>query len=72
MFSTIFDLEAKNRTNIAHLVFTGFIECNRRELSIIGTFIYEDNYQISKMPSNLYVKEGKLDTSVYEAVAPIN
>ena len=72
MFSTNFDLEAKLGTNIAYVGFTGFIESNRRELSIIGTFICEDNYQISKMPGNFYVNNGKLDTAIYEAGAPIN
>ena len=72
MFSTNFDLEAKLGTNIAHVGFTGFIESNRRELSIVGTFICEDNYQISKMPGNFYVNNGKFDTAIYEAGAPIN
>ena len=72
MFSTNFDLEAKLGTNIAYVGFTGFIESNRRELSIVGTFICEDNYQISKMPGNFYVNNGKFDTAIYEAGAPIN
>ena len=72
MFSTNFDLATKLGTNIAYVGFTGFIENNRRQLSIIGTFICEDNYQISKMPGNFYVNNGKLDTVIYEAGASIN
>ena len=66
------DLEATLGTNIAYVGFTGFIESNRRELSIIGTFICEDNYQISKMPGNFYVNNQLYETAKYEAGTPIN
>ena len=50
LYSLNADLEATLGTNIAYTGFTGFIESNRREISIIGSFICEDNYQHPKMP----------------------
>ena len=55
LYSTNIDLEEKLGTNIAFVGFTGFMESNRREISLIGSFICEDNYVISKMPGNFFV-----------------
>ena len=72
LYSTNYDLEARLGTNIAYTGFTGFIESNRRELTIIGTFICEDNYQMPLMPGNFYINKQKYDTATYEAGSPIN
>ena len=72
LYSLNADLEATLGTNIAYTGFTGFIESNRREISIIGSFICEDNYQLPKMPGNFYINKQKFNTAVYEAGAPIN
>ena len=72
LYSANYDLEATLGTNIAFVGFTGFMECNRREISIIGTFICEDNYQIPKMPGHFYLNGQTLQTASYEAGTPIN
>ena len=72
LYSTNYDLEAALGTNIAFVGFTGFIESNRRELSIIGTFICEDNYQIAKMPGYFYLNGGLYESAGYQAGTPIN
>ena len=72
LLSTNYDLEATLGTNIAFVGFTGFIESNRRELSIIGTFICEDNYQIAKMPGYFYLNGQTFESAGYQAGTPIN
>ena len=72
LYSTYMDLEEKLGTNIAFVGFTGFMESNRREISLIGSFICEDNYVISKMPGNFLVNNQLFDTAGYEAGTPIN
>ena len=72
LYSAYIDLETTLGTNIAFVGFTGFIESNRRELSLIGSFICEDNYQISKMPGNFYINGELYDSAGYEAGTPIN
>lgn len=72
LYSTNIDLEEKLGTNIAFVGFTGFMESNRREISLIGSFICEDNYVISKMPGNFFVNNQLFETAGYEAGTPIN
>ena len=71
LYSTAFNLEANLGTNIAFVGFTGAMENNRRELSLIGTFICEDNFYISKMPGNFYLSGKLMDSTSYEAGSQI-
>ena len=67
IFSKSISLEDSLGTNIAYVGFTGFMESNRREISLIGTFICEDNYEISKMPGNFLINNNLYETATYEA-----
>ena len=58
LYQTDYDLEKMLGTNIAYVGFTGFMESNRGELNLIGTFMCEDNYAINKIKSYFY-KDGK-------------
>ena len=72
IYSVSLDLEKKLRTNIAFVGFTGFMESNRREITLFGSFICEDNYEISKMPGNFLINGNLLEYTEYEAGSPIN
>ena len=50
IFQKAIDLETLLSTEIAYVGFTGFMESNRREISLIGSFICEDNYEMSLIP----------------------
>ena len=43
LYSSKYDLESTLDTNIAYVGFTGFMESNRGEINLMGTFICEDN-----------------------------
>ena len=49
LYSANYDLESTLDTNIAYVGFTGFMESNRAEINLMGTFICEDNYVLKKM-----------------------
>ena len=49
-----FDLERTLGTNIANVGFTGFVASTRHDLNIVGSFICEDNYLMSKMKGWFY------------------
>ena len=66
------DLEKLLGTNIAFVGFTGFTFSNRREINLLGSFMCEDNYEISLMPGNFYINEKKYDTATYQAGSDIN
>jgi len=72
IYSTNKNLEELLGTNIAFVGFTGFTYSNRREINLLGSFICEDNYEISLMPGNFYINEKKYDTATYQAGADIN
>ena len=55
LFSYNVDLAKVFASNTAYIGFTGNMNGNRRELNVLGTFICEDNYDISKMVGKFYV-----------------
>ena len=72
LYQTDYDLEKMLGTNIAYVGFTGFMESNRGELNLIGTFMCEDNYAINKIKSYFY-KDGKFsEQASYEPGEKIN
>ena len=67
LFSYSVSLSSVLESNTAYVGFTGNMAGNRRELSVLGTFICEDNFDISKMTGSFYVDEKELDTYTYKA-----
>ena len=72
LYSMTYDLEKTLGTNIAFVGFTGFMESNRGEISIIGTFACEDNYEISKMTGAFYENGKEYSEKTYEPGQTIN
>ncbi len=72
IYNAAADLESLLGTNIAYVGFTGFMESNRREISLVGTFICEDNYQIPLMPGVFSVNGNSYTLYNFEAGATIN
>ena len=72
IFSAKLDLEATLGTNIGFVGFTGFMESNRREINLFGSFICEDNYEISKMPGYFLLNGQAYETAGFEAGTKIN
>ena len=58
LYESDYDLEKTLGTNIAYVGFTGFMESNRGEINLMGTFMCEDNYIISKI-KGFFFKDGK-------------
>ena len=54
IYEVSYDLERTLRTNIAYVGFTGFMTGSRQDINIIGTFICEDNYMMSKIRGSFY------------------
>ena len=67
-----FDLEEKLGTNVAYVGFTGFMESNRGEINLMGTFMCEDNYVITRMQGNFYENGMQYTTKDYEPGQTIN
>ena len=72
IFSANLDLEATLGTNIGFVGFTGFMESNRREITLLGSFICEDNYDISKMKGNFLINGGLTETAYYYPGEQVN
>ena len=72
IYSVNIDLEDTLGTNIGFVGFTGFMESNRREISLIGSFICEDNYEIKKMPGYFFINGELYESAGYQAGTPIN
>ena len=72
LYSTNINLEQKLNTNIAFVGFTGFMESNRREITLLGSFICEDNYDISKMKGNFLINGGLTETAYYYPGEQVN
>ena len=72
LFKISADLEDLLGTNIAFVGFTGFTYSNRREINLLGSFMCEDNYEISLMPGYFYINEQTFETATYQAGADIN
>ena len=67
LFSYNVDLSSSLESNTAYIGFTGNMNGNRRELSVLGTFICEDNFDISRMVGSFYVDDNSLETYTYKA-----
>ena len=67
IFSYSVDLSAKLETYTAYVGFTGYMSGNRRELNMLGTFVCEDNFDISRMTGKFYVNDEEYDTYSYKA-----
>ena len=61
------DLTEKLGSTIPYVGFTGYQRGNRRELNLIGTFICEDNYDISKLKGKFIINKEKVETASYKA-----
>ena len=61
------DIQSVLESNTAYIGFTGNMNGNRRELNVLGTFVCEDNFDISKMSGKFYVNDQELDTYTYKA-----
>ena len=66
LFSYNVDLSSSLESNTAYIGFTGNMNGNRRELSVLGTFICEDNFDISRMVGSFYVDDNSLETYTYK------
>ena len=66
LHSLEFDLESYLDTNIAYVGFTGFMESNRGEINLMGTFMCEDNYALPKMVGYFYDEPNFDSTHEYE------
>jgi len=60
------DLASTLDAYTAYVGFTGHMSGNRRELNVLGTFVCEDNFDISRMTGKFYVNEQEYDTYSYE------
>ena len=67
IFTYSVDIQSILESNTAYIGFTGNMNGNRRELNVLGTFICEDNFDISKMSGKFYVNDQELDTYTYKA-----
>ena len=67
-----YDLERQLKTNIAYVGFTGFHESTSTELNIMGSFICEDNYVISRMKGNFLKNNRLYQTTDYQPGETIN
>ena len=67
LFTQSVDLQNVLESNTAYIGFTGNMNGNRRELNVLGTFVCEDNFDISKMSGKFYVNDQELDTYTYKA-----
>ena len=67
LFTYSVKLSKELESNTAYIGFTGYMNGNRRELNVLGTFICEDNFDISKMVGSFYVDDKELDTYTYKA-----
>ena len=60
------DLAKTLESYTAFVGFTGYMNGNRRELNVLGTFVCEDNFDISRMSGKFYVNEKEYDTYSFE------
>ena len=72
LYSKNYDLEKTLGTNIAYVGFTGFMESNRGEINLMGSFMCEDNYVITKMQGYFYEDDYIYETMNYEPGDTIN
>ena len=72
LYSSKYDLESTLDTNIAYVGFTGFMESNRGEINLMGTFICEDNYVLKKMIGYFLKDQTLLPSSEYLPEETIN
>lgn len=66
IFSQAVDLAANLNAYTAYVGFTGHMSGNRRELNVLGTFVCEDNFDISRMTGKFFVNEKEYDTYSFE------
>ena len=66
LFIRNIDLKEVLESNTAYVGFTGYMYGNRRELNALGTFICEDNFDITKMKAKFYVDNKKYDIYTYK------
>ncbi|MCQ2964003.1 MAG: hypothetical protein MJ203_00325 [archaeon] len=71
LFSYDVDLKEKFGTDLIYVGFTGYMNGNRRELSLSGTFVCEDNMDLTKTDGKFYVRGEAFDTYSYQTDSPI-
>jgi len=54
-------------TYAAFVGFNGYMNGNKRELNVLGTFVCEDNFDITKMAGKFYVNENEYERYPFEA-----
>ena len=62
IFTYNVDLSKVLQSNTAYVGFTGYMNGNRREVNVLGTFICEDNFDINRMIGQFYVDDKTYDT----------
>ena len=67
IFTYNVDLYKMLQANTAYIGFTGYMHGNRREVNVLGTFICEDNFDITRMVGKFYVDDQTYDTYTYRA-----
>ena len=55
------------QSNTAYIGFTGYMDNYGKELNVLGTFICEDNFDITRMVGQFYVDDETYDTYAYKA-----
>ena len=71
IFSYSVDLAKTLDSFTAYVGFTGHMSGNRRELNVLGTFVCEDNFDISRMTGKFLVNEKEYDTYTYDGGANV-
>ena len=61
------NLSEKFGSNLVYVGFTGYQRGNRRELNLLGNFICEDNFDLTRMKGSFVVDGKKLLTASYKA-----
>ena len=66
-FTQSVDLSENLGTYTAFVGFTGYMNGNKRELNVLGTFVCEDNFEITRLAGKFYVNEREYERYSFEA-----